>query len=116
LRGLRSNKSLKGDGSMRSTACPIMPRLMMALLAASLCCCPGAARAGDGGSDAGTIQSFLNVICGNFGISTCPQLPTVTQGTVPALRKSRVESERLETPQKLAHSGNCGLGVRPSRG
>jgi hypothetical protein len=87
---------------MRSTACPIMPRLMMALLAASLCCCPGAARAGDGGSDAGTIQSFLNVICGNLGISTCPQLPTVTQGTLEIAGLAYARPEAIRRSQNVS--------------
>jgi hypothetical protein len=56
----------------------------------------GSAWAGDGGADVGTIQTFLNSICVKFGVSPCPQLPTVSQGVleVAALVYARPESIR----------------------
>jgi hypothetical protein len=56
----------------------------------------GSARAGDGGADVGTIQTFLNTICTGFGVSPCPQLPTISQGVleVAALVYARPESIR----------------------
>jgi hypothetical protein len=59
-------------------------------------CGAGTAQAGDGGSDAGTIQTFLNSICGALGITSCPQLPTITQGTleIAGLVYARPESIR----------------------
>jgi hypothetical protein len=57
-------------------------RLIMTVFALWLCCCARSAQAGDGGSDAGTLQSFLTTICGNLGVTSCPQLPTITQGTL----------------------------------
>jgi hypothetical protein len=37
------------------------------------------ASAGGGGADASTLQSSLNAICGEVGMTSCPQLPTATQ-------------------------------------
>jgi len=53
-----------------------------AIVIAIWLCTVGQALAGDGGSDAGDVQSFLNGVCGDFGLTQaqCPQLPTVTQG------------------------------------
>src|SRR5437667_7943333 len=58
--------------------------------------CAGPARAGGGGEDAGNVQTFLNMICQDFGISPCPQLPTITQGvlTVAGYVYARPESIR----------------------
>ncbi len=54
-------------------------RLAAAAIAASLWWA-GPAWAGGGGADASTLQSSLNAICGEVGMtSTCPQLPTATQ-------------------------------------
>jgi hypothetical protein len=41
-------------------------------------CCIGSARAGNGGAN-GTFQSILNEVCAEVGMTSCPQLPTITQ-------------------------------------
>ena len=64
----------------------------------------GPAWAGDGGSDAGTIQSFLNTICRTVGIaaSNCPQLPTVTQGTLEIAGLGYARPEAIRRSQNVA--------------
>jgi hypothetical protein len=59
-------------------------------------CGAGSASAGDGGADVGTIQTFLDSICADFGISPCLKLPTVSQGVleVAGLVYARPESIR----------------------
>lgn len=57
-----------------------LSRLRCAVLLAAAIGISGPAWAGDGGEDAGTVQNFLNSVCGSVSQSPCPQLPTVTQG------------------------------------
>ena len=68
-------------------------------------CGIGSAWAGDGGADAGTVQSFLDTTCGNIAAiflppqpvqTPCPQLPTVSQGVleIAALLNARPEAIR----------------------
>jgi hypothetical protein len=70
----------------------------------------GSAWAGDGGADAGNIQTFLNSFCGALGITSCPQLPTVTQGVleVASLGYARPESIRRSQniPPGSVYAGN----------
>ena len=47
-------------------------------VAAAVFCGMGSAWAGDGGSDLG-IQSVLNTICAEVGMTSCPKVPTITQ-------------------------------------
>jgi len=61
-----------------------------------------AAWAGDGGADAGTIQSFLNTICSSLGIAPCPQLPTVTQGTLEIAGLGYARPESIRRSQNVA--------------
>ena len=42
-------------------------------------CGSGAAWAGGGGEDAPSLQSFLDAICAQVGMTSCPQLPTASQ-------------------------------------
>src|SRR5437016_6082407 len=86
---------------MRSIGFLTMPRLVMTVSAVWLCCCAGSAQAGDGGADAGTIQSFLNTICGSFGITSCPQLPTVTQGTLEIAGLGYARPETIRRSQNV---------------
>jgi hypothetical protein len=65
-------------------------------------CGTGSAWAGDGGADAGTIQSFLNTICGNLGITPCPQLPTVTQGTLEIAGLGYARPEAIRRSQNVS--------------
>jgi hypothetical protein len=40
------------------------------------------AKAGDGGEDFGALQNFIDVVCGFFSMSSCPQTPTITQAVL----------------------------------
>jgi hypothetical protein len=53
-------------------------------VAAVWLCGSGAAWAGGGSGDLGTVQTFLSALCPlvNISASSCPQLPTVTQGVL----------------------------------
>ena len=56
-------------------------RVAGAVTAAWLCG-SGAAWAGGGSGDLDTVQSFLNALCPILKMTTCPLLPTVTQGVL----------------------------------
>src|SRR5260370_5234920 len=49
------------------------------VVTAACLCGAGPAWAGDGGSDAGAFQQALNTVCGLVGMTSCPQVPTLTQ-------------------------------------
>lgn len=78
-----------------------LPRAASAVAVLWLCGV-GSAWAGDGGADAGTIQSFLNTICGNLGIASCPQLPTVTQGTLEIAGLGYARPEAIRRSQDVS--------------
>jgi hypothetical protein len=62
------------------------------------------ARAGDGGADAGTVQSILNTICLDVSQSPCPQLPTVSQGVLELAGLLNTRPEAMRADVKVAGS------------
>lgn len=40
------------------------------------------AKAGDGGSDLGSLQNYIDAACTAFGMTSCPQIPTITQAVL----------------------------------
>jgi hypothetical protein len=74
--------------------------------------------AGDGGEDAGTVQSFLNSVCSFVGQSPCPQLPTVSQGVLElaGLLNARPEAVRAgqDVPGSAVYAGNVTVSPPPS--
>jgi hypothetical protein len=56
------------------------------------------AEAGDG-ADLGALQNYINTVCSTFGMSTCPQLPTITQAVleVAAMADIAPEAARSST-------------------
>jgi hypothetical protein len=40
------------------------------------------ARAGDGGADLGSLQGYIDQVCSAFSMSTCPQIPTISQAVL----------------------------------
>jgi hypothetical protein len=52
-----------------------------ATVAALWLCLPQPAKAGDGGDLAG-LQTYINQVCVAFGMSSCPQVPTITQAVL----------------------------------
>ena len=39
-------------------------------------------RAGDGGEDLGSLQTYIDQVCSFFGMSPCPQIPTISQAVL----------------------------------
>jgi hypothetical protein len=76
-------------------------RLTSVSAALWLCCWAGLARAGDG-ADAGTIQTFLNSVCGFLSMASCPQLPTVSQGVVEVAALVYARPEAIRRSQNIA--------------
>lgn len=81
---------------------PIRIACFAVILAVMTLCGAAPAWAGDGGDDAGTIQSFLNTVCGFVGIASCPQLPTVTQGTLEIAGLGYARPEAIRRSQNVA--------------
>lgn len=83
-------------GSVRSSR---VSCLIGAVAALWLCGAGSAWAGGGGGADAGTVQAFLDAICGVLGVTSCPQLPTATQAVL--------ESSALEnSPPDLIRGEN----------
>src|SRR5213080_236695 len=58
-------------------------RIVMGVVAALWLCAAQPARAGDGGGeDLGSLQSYINAVCSFWGMSTCPQIPTISQAVL----------------------------------
>jgi hypothetical protein len=60
-----------------------------------------------GGAASETAQNFLNRVCGDFGITNCPQLPTLNQVVI--------ESAAISgpTPSEIRGPKNLNLGLPP---
>ena len=54
----------------------------MGVLAALWLWSGGPAKAGDGGSDLASLQTFIDEVCSAFTMSSCPQIPTITQAVL----------------------------------
>ncbi len=87
-----------------------LPIAALAVLAALCLFRIEPAWAGDGGEDAGTVQSFLDGVCSFVGQSPCPQLPTVSQGMleIAGLFNARPEAVRAGqgVPGGAVYAGN----------
>lgn len=93
--------------SMRS---PTILPLAVAAVALWLCAAP--AWAGDGGEDAGTIQTFLNSACGFLGMTSCPQLPTISQGVLEVAGLAYARPEAIRRANNIP-PGNVSAGNPP---
>jgi hypothetical protein len=61
----------------------VFTKSRFAMIAISLWLCgAGPAWAGGGGEDAGSVQAVVNEFCQFLGMTSCPQLPTVTQAVL----------------------------------
>src|SRR5207302_7455294 len=58
----------------------------------------GSAWAGDGGSDLG-IQSVLNIICAEVGMTSCPKVPTITQAILEISGLANASPDYVRGPQ-----------------
>jgi hypothetical protein len=66
-------------------------------VAVLLLCSGGAAWAGNGGSDLASEQIVVNALCVKFGMTSCPQLPTLTQAILEAAALGNNLPEMLRT-------------------
>src|SRR5205823_14993174 len=89
-------RSNQGRRVMRVYRKSSMNSRVAAWAAAIWLCAAGSAFAGDGGASLGTLQTIINGLCTAFGMSTCPQLPTISQAVleVAALENSPPEMVR----------------------
>ncbi|MGH7031023.1 MAG: hypothetical protein ACREE9_03140 [Stellaceae bacterium] len=87
-----------------------LPIAALAVLAALCLFRIEPAWAGDGGEDAGNVQSFLDLVCSAVGLSPCPQLPTISQGVleIAGLLDARPEAVRAgqNVPGRAVYAGN----------
>jgi hypothetical protein len=60
-----------------------------------------------GGATSDTAQNFLNKVCGDFGITNCPQLPTLNQVVIEAAAISG------ETPTEIRGPKHLNLSLPP---
>jgi hypothetical protein len=70
-------------------------------VAAVWLCCTSPALAGAGG-ERGSVQFLLSVICENFGIASCPQLPTVTQAILEIAGLGYARPEAIQRSQNIS--------------
>src|SRR5947207_14093483 len=54
----------------------------VAAVAALWLCIGQSVKAGDGGEDLGSLQSYIKAVCSFWGMSTCPQIPTISQAVL----------------------------------
>jgi hypothetical protein len=78
----------------------VSPRLVT-IATAVLLSGTGAAWAGGGGATSESVQLFLNGICAQFGVTSCPQLPTVNQAVVESAALSGETPAVIRGPQNL---------------
>src|SRR6266446_7766706 len=57
-------------------------RIVMGAVAALWLCAGQPAKAGDGGEDLGSLQTYINEVCAFWRMSTCPQIPTISQAVL----------------------------------
>jgi hypothetical protein len=60
------------------------------------------ARAGDGGADLGGLQTYINDVCGAFGMSTCPQIPTISQAVLQVAAFVDIAPEKVRSSTSFA--------------
>jgi hypothetical protein len=72
----------------------------------------GPVRAGDGGEDAGSAQVILNDFCAFLGMSSCPQLPTVTQAVLEIAGLQNSSPDYARGPTVLAACSVAGNALR----
>ncbi len=66
---------------MLNFARPLTLLRVAAAIAALWLCLPQPAKAGDGADLAG-LQNYINDVCSTFSMSSCPQIPTITQAVL----------------------------------
>src|SRR5437899_4601543 len=80
------------------------------VVTAAWLCSIGAASAGDGGDDAGSFHPLLNQVCGLVGMTSCPQLPTVTQIVLEISGLQNTPPDFIRGPLgNSAGSGGCSV-------
>jgi hypothetical protein len=59
-------------------------------------------RAGDGGNDLGSLQTFIDGVCAAFGMSTCPQIPTISQAVLQVAAFADVAPDAVRSSTSFA--------------
>lgn len=78
--------------------------------AAALWLFAGSAWAGGGGFDAGSTQSVINAFCQFLGMTSCPQVPTFTQGVLEIAGLQNTTPDYVRGPVNL---GECSVTGNP---
>lgn len=71
----------------------------------------GAAQAGGAGADLGGAQDALNSVCTQFGVSSCPQLPTINQLVLENAAVSGSSPAQVRTDLNIAPGGAFDAGT-----
>jgi hypothetical protein len=85
---------------MRNFASP--SRIVVGAVAALWLCAGQPARAGDGGNDLAGLQTYINDVCGFFGLSTCPQVPTISQAVLQIAAFVDIAPEAVRSSSRFA--------------
>src|ERR1700730_9195051 len=72
-------------------------RIVVAAFATLWLCAGHPARAGDGGADLGALQSYIDTVCSNFLMSTCPQIPTISQAVLEVAAMVNIAPEAVRS-------------------
>ena len=79
-------------------------------VAASWLCAAGAAWAGDGGADLASLQTVTNGFCAILNITSCPQLPTITQGVLEVAGLSNSPPEMVRAQNSIPQGSSVNAG------
>src|SRR5215472_13490445 len=83
-------------------------------MAATLWVCGAGPAWAGGGMDLGGVQSLLNAICPYLGMTTCPQLPTITQAVLQVAALQNIAPDYLRADANVVKI--CTVSGRPLPG
>jgi hypothetical protein len=77
-------------------------RIVAAAFATLWLCAGQPARAGDGGADLGSLQTYIDQVCTFFSMSPCPQIPTISQAVLQVAAFVDVAPEAVRSSTSFA--------------
>jgi hypothetical protein len=77
-------------------------RIVVAALATLWLCAGHPVRAGDGGEDLGSLQTYIDGVCAFLSMSTCPQIPTITQAVLEVAAMVDIAPEAVRSSTSFA--------------
>jgi hypothetical protein len=86
---------------MRKFAGPLKIAGVVPAVAAFWLCTAQPARAGDG-ADLGSLQVYIDAVCSVWGLSTCPQIPTITQAVLQVAAFEDIAPEAVRSSTAFA--------------